>query len=152
VFSGKVLHFGFSFSLSLSLFRRHGFGFYFLFFVSDCSRRWILCVIKVVICLFGEKVKENQQQVSGRPIFRTREGGRREERERREPFFYFIKIMGWEATVLPNELGITVASQQKNSILGYLLEVSFWCFFYDIFPKHREGNHFREYDGSALRS
>jgi hypothetical protein len=25
-------------------------------------------------------------------------------------------------------------------------------FFYDIFPKHREGNHFKEADGSALIS
>lgn len=56
------------------------------------------------------------KMVSGRP---TREGGRRDEREERAGFlfffiFYFIKIIGWEATVLPNGLGSTVASQQKK--------------------------------------
>jgi hypothetical protein len=41
-------------------------------------------------------------------------GGERREIEERA--FLFIKIIGWEATVLPNK---------KNSILGYLLEVDF---------------------------
>jgi hypothetical protein len=50
------------------------------------------------------------------------EGGRREERA-----LFFIKIMGWEATVLPNVLGNTIASQPENANLGYLLWVNFWC-------------------------
>jgi hypothetical protein len=71
-------------------------------------------VIKVIICLFGEKVKENSNKflshlavvlkiVSSRPIFRMREGRRREEREERVVFFFIIKIMGWEALLLPNQ-------------------------------------------------
>jgi hypothetical protein len=74
----------------------------------------------VVICLFGEKVKENSNKFLGhlavglenrfrQTHLRTREGGRREERA---VFFFF--------------------------------------FFYDIFPKYKKVNHFRESDGSAL--
>jgi hypothetical protein len=33
------------------------------------------------------------------------------EREERKSYFFFIKIYDWEATVLPNVLGSTVASQ-----------------------------------------
>jgi hypothetical protein len=50
------------------------------------------------------------------------------EKERGESrFFYFIKIMGWEAPLLPNKK-MQIASQSKNANLGYLLEVSFWYF------------------------
>jgi hypothetical protein len=42
----------------------------------------------------------------------------REDREERAGFFLFIKIMGWEVAVLPNGLGSTVPSQQKNPKLG----------------------------------
>jgi len=43
-------------------------------------------VIKEVFCLFGEKVKENQQQVVfGRPISGRGKG----EGERREPVFFY---------------------------------------------------------------
>jgi hypothetical protein len=48
--------------------------------------------------------------------------------------------MGWEATVLPN---------QKTQFYGICWRLIFGVF-YDIFPKHREENHFRESDGSAL--
>jgi hypothetical protein len=44
-----------------------------------------------------------------------REGERVRERERKRPFF--IKIMYWVATVLPNTLGSTVASQCFPMIL-----------------------------------
>jgi hypothetical protein len=59
-------------------------------------------VIKVVICLFGEKVKENQQEVVSRS---SSDAGRGKERGQRgeNRFFLFIKIMGWEAIVLPNK-------------------------------------------------
>jgi len=53
-------------------------------------------------------------------------GQSKEEGERRCVFV--IKIICWEATVLPNALGSTVASQPKNANLGYLLWVIFWCF------------------------
>jgi hypothetical protein len=55
----------------------------------------------VVICLFGEKVKENQQEVVSRSSSDAG-GGRREDRQVRAGFV-FIKIMSWEATVLPNQ-------------------------------------------------
>jgi hypothetical protein len=67
-------------------------------------------VIKVVICLFGEKVKENSNKylshlaVGLENRFRQThfpDAGRG--KERGESHFFFIKIMGWEAIVLPNQ-------------------------------------------------
>jgi hypothetical protein len=43
------------------------------------------------------------------------------ERERERAGFFSLKRIHWEATVLPNTLGSTVASQQENVNLGYLL-------------------------------
>jgi hypothetical protein len=55
------------------------------------------------------------------------QGRRREERGERRCVFV-IKIICWEATVLPNALGSTVASQPKNANLGCLLEINFSYF------------------------
>jgi hypothetical protein len=53
-----------------------------------------------------------------------REASREGERESEKGIF-FIKKIDWEATVLPNTLGSTVASQPKNINLGCLLWVDF---------------------------
>jgi hypothetical protein len=43
------------------------------------------------------------------------------EREERDVFFYFIKIMYWVATVLLNTLSSTVATQASPWIMRRLL-------------------------------
>jgi hypothetical protein len=55
------------------------------------------------------------------------------EEERREKLFYFIKIICWEATVLPNTLGSTVASQASSSKMRKLLWLVFCTFFFKFF-------------------
>jgi hypothetical protein len=45
---------------------------------------------------------------------------------------------------------VTVDSQGDHVNLGCLMEGVFFVFD-EIFPKYKEGNHFRESDGSALR-
>jgi hypothetical protein len=46
----------------------------------------------------------------------------------RKRLIFFIKKTNWEATVLPNTLGSTVATQPKYVKIGCLLEIKFWCF------------------------
>jgi hypothetical protein len=46
----------------------------------------------------------------------SREGERKSQRD-----IFFIKKIDWEATVLPNTFGSTVATQPKNVNLRYLL-------------------------------
>jgi hypothetical protein len=53
------------------------------------------------------------------------EGSVKDERYGR---FFPIKKIDWEATVLPNVLGSTVATQPKCVKIGKLLWVNFLCF------------------------
>jgi hypothetical protein len=66
-----------------------GFFFFFFFFLFLIVLVVGFCVvIKVVICLFGEKVKENQQEVVSRS---SSDAGRGNERgQRGESRFFFI--------------------------------------------------------------
>jgi len=68
----------------------------------------------MVICLFGEKVKEIATNFSviwllfpADPSLNAGRGRReerpREREERGESRFFFIKIIGWEALLLPNQ-------------------------------------------------
>jgi hypothetical protein len=62
------------------------FFFFFFLIVLAVGFCGFCVVIKEVFCLFGEKVKENQQQVVfGRPISGRGKG----EGERREPVFFY---------------------------------------------------------------
>jgi len=58
-------------------------------------------------------------------------------RGRRETSFFFIKVMCWVATVLPNALGSTVASQATPWIMRNLLWHAF-CNFFSNFLYFRE--------------
>jgi len=62
----------------------------------------------------------------------TREGERSE-----RDVFLFIKILDWEATVLPNVLGSTVATQAWSPKIGQLL----WLVFLKLFSNF---SYFRE--------
>jgi len=57
--------------------------------------------------------------------------------KREELFFFFIKITCWEATVLPNALGSTVASQASPWKMRKLLWHEF-CNFFSNFSYFRE--------------
>jgi hypothetical protein len=69
------------------------------------------------------------------------------EREIRERLFFFIKILDWEATVLPN----TVATQAWSPKIGKLLWLIFLNFF-QIFPILGNRTAYRASATSALRS
>jgi len=68
-----------------------------------------VCVIKVVICLFGEKVKENSNKFLNHLVvvfenrFRQTHLSDAERGKERAGFFFIIKIMGREALLLPNQ-------------------------------------------------
>jgi hypothetical protein len=48
------------------------------------------------------------------------------ERESERETFFYIKIMYWVATVLPNVLGSTVATQAWSPKIRQLLWLVFW--------------------------
>jgi hypothetical protein len=56
---------------------------------------------------------------------RSDEANREVERESERDKFFFNKKNDWEATVLPNTLGSTVATQPKHVNMGCLLWGSF---------------------------
>jgi hypothetical protein len=85
------------------------FFFFFFFFrivlaVGFCG----FCVwLKVVICLFGEKVKENQQQVSQSSgngvgkLFLADPSSGRGKGEGESRFFLFFFLFLWKTTIYP---------------------------------------------------
>jgi hypothetical protein len=82
--------------------------------------------------------REGAETAGERERERERELGSTKERGERRVFF-IIRIMKGTATMFPNALGNTVDTLWYWLSLGLLLWMVF-CGFFEIFPKHKEGN------------
>ena len=91
----------------------------------------------------GERERERVRAVKERWRWGVVARGRRRDGkgERRENTLFRSIIFHWEATVFLNALGNIVDTQGLRSNIGILIWVHF-CGFFEIFPKHREGNGF----------